>query len=532
MPSRSRPSGRRSRSPNVPLSGVAPTPSPAAPPGHEPAPVLRDGAGARAGVVHLTAELAPYARTGGLGEAVATLARFQAKAGIPVVIFVPYYREVARRHPPLARLGEPITFDVGGRTETVELLETTLPGPGPHPRIVFVAAPHYFDRDGIYGDAHGDYRDNARRWACFCLGALAAIARVMDDACVVHAHDWHAALAITYLRTWFARDPRYARHGAVASVHNAGFQGHFPTATMGDLGLPWEAYNVHQLEWYGRVNLLKGGTAFADAVVTVSPTHADELRTADGGFGLHEHFRSLGGRFVGITNGIDQDVWNPATDPHIPARFSAADLEGKATCKASLQRLYGMPLGPRTPVVAMSARMVYQKGLDLILDSGFLELPAQFLFLGAGEACYERALSALAREHPATVGVQLHFTDRFEHRLLAGADICLMPSMYEPCGLTQMRAQRYGALPLARRVGGLADTVEDGVTGFLFDEYTAASFLAGAARAVHAYGNPPTWQAMQRAAMARDFGWDRAEARYRVVYQFALDRRAGEARRS
>ena len=531
MPQKPRSAGKRPPRP----SAAPPAPStPAAPPAADPpraaaperAPVLHDGRGRPAGVVHLTAELAPYARTGGLGEAVATLARFQARAGIPVVIFLPYYREVARRHPPVTPLGEPIRFVVAGRTETVELLETTLPGPGPHPRIVFLNVPQYFDRDGIYGDARGDYGDNARRWACFCLGALAALPRVMDGACVVHAHDWHAALAPVYLRTWFARDPWYAQHGATVSVHNAGFQGHFPTATMGELGLPWETYNVHQLEWYNRVNLLKGGMAFADAVVTVSPTHAVELRTPDGGFGLHEHFQSLGGRFVGITNGIDQDVWNPATDPHIPARFTADDLSGKATCKAALQRLYGMPQGPRTPVVAMSARMVYQKGLDLILESGFLELPAQFLFLGAGEPRYERALSELARANPEKVGVQLHFTDRFEHRLLAGADVCLMPSMYEPCGLTQMRAQRYGALPLARRVGGLADTIDDGVTGFLFDDYTAGSFLAGAARAVHAYGNPGTWHAMQREAMSRDFGWEKAEARYRIVYQFALDRRA------
>jgi starch synthase len=390
---------------------------------------------------------------------------------------------------------------------------------------VFVSSPTYFARQGIYGDAQGEFRDNARRYACFSLAVIEALPLLTDGPVVVHAHDWHAALVPVYLRGLLAHDVQYGRVGSVLSVHNAGFQGHFPTATMADLGVPWSLYTLHHLEWYGRMNFLKGGMSLADAVVTVSPTHADELRTADGGFGLHDAFRELGGRFGGIVNGIDQEEWDPTTDSQIAARYSRDDLSGKATCKASLQRLFGLPKRARTPLVAMSARMVYQKGLDLIFGSGFLTLDAQFVFLGSGEARYERALLDLARRAPDRLGVQLNFTDRLEHRLLAGADFCLMPSMYEPCGLTQMRAQRYGTLPLARRVGGLADTIEDGVTGFLFDEYTSDDFLQCTARAVQAYREPETFARMQREAMSRDFGWEHAEARYRDVYRFAAERR-------
>ncbi|MCE9601153.1 MAG: glycogen synthase [Gemmatimonadetes bacterium] len=506
-------------------STTKPTPTKASKASAQPAVALATSSGAPISVVHATAELAPFARTGGLGEAVRTLARFQAKAGIDVTIVMPYYGDVARKAPPVTPLGPPLQVPVGGRSEEVTLLELVRPVGPPSPRVIFVASPTYFGRDGIYGDAQGEFRDNARRYACFSLAVIEALPRISDGPVVVHAHDWHAALVPVYLRGLLAHDTRYARVGAVLSVHNAGFQGHYPAATMADLGLPWSLYTLHHLEWYGRMNLLKGGMSLADAVVTVSPTHADELRTEAGGFGLHDAFRELGARFIGIVNGIDQEEWDPATDTQIAARFSRDDLSGKAACKASLQRLFGLPKRARTPLVGMSARMVYQKGLDLIFGSGFLTLDAQFVFLGAGEERYERALLDLARRAPDRLGVQLNFTDRLEHRLLAGADLCLMPSMYEPCGLTQMRAQRYGALPLARRVGGLADTIEDGVTGFLFDEYTSDDFLHGTARAVLAYRDAATFARMQREAMGRDFGWEHAEARYRDVYRFAAARR-------
>jgi starch synthase len=263
--------------------------------------------------------------------------------------------------------------------------------------------------------------------------------------------------------------------------------------------------------------------AFADAVTTVSPSHAHELRTPAGGFGLHDAFISLRERFVGIVNGIDQAEWDPATDPHISANFSRDNLTGKKRCKAALQRIFGLPQRARTPILGMSARMVYQKGLDLILGSPrFLSLDAQFLFLGQGEQRYVEVLTELALRAPGRIGVQTNFSSKLEHKLLAGADMLIMPSQYEPCGLTQMRAQRYGALPVARKVGGLADTVEDGITGFLFDAFATADFLNACVRAIDHYEHPDVWQTMQREAMSRDFGWERSASRYLDLYRRVL----------
>jgi starch synthase len=309
----------------------------------------------------------------------------------------------------------------------------------------------------------------------------------------------------------------------VVSVHNPGYQGHFPPQVVPDIGLPWEVYNWRQLEWYGKLNFLKGGLAFADFVTTVSPTQARELRTPGGGFGLQEVFRWLGDRLVGVLNGIDQRIWNPATDGLITAQYTADRLEGKRRCKAALQRSFGLPQRRRAPIFGMAGRLVGQKGLDLILHAPrLLGSDAQFVFLGSGEPRYEKALTDLAASAPNRIGVQLDFTDRLEHRLMAGADIFLMPSLYEPCGLTQMRAQRYGSPPVVRRVGGLADTVDDGLTGFAFDAYTPEAFQDAGLRALAAYADTAKWQAMMRRAMARDFGWERAVDTYLDVYRRAL----------
>jgi starch synthase len=330
-----------------------------------------------------------------------------------------------------------------------------------------------------------------------------------------------------YLRTLFDQH-RWAREASVVlSVHNPGYQGHFGPEVMPDIGLPWELFHWTMLEWYGKVNLLKGGLVFADYVTTVSPTQAAELRTPGGGFGLHGVFVGLGDRLVGVLNGIDQRLWNPATDPLITAQYSVDKLEGKRRCKAALQRSFGLPQRRRAPIFGMAGRLVTQKGLDLILQAHqLLASDAQFVFLGSGDPYYEQALTDLASAAPNRIGVQLDFTDRLEHRLMAGADIFRMPSLYEPCGLTQMRSQRYGAPPVVRGVGGLNDTVEDGVTGFAFDAYTPAAFEEAALRALTGYADAPRWQAMVRRGMARDFSWERSVDQYLDVYRRAIARSA------
>ena len=485
------------------------------------APLVRPD-GTPAPVVHLAPELSPYARTGGLGEAVASLAKYQAASGIPVTVFLPLYAAV-RGRTELQPLGPAFTVTVGPRTEVARIHEPVAPRVHGAPRVLFVESMEYFDRPGLYGDEAGDYPDNARRYALFARAVLIALPRVLPEPpSIVHAHDWQTALASIYLKTEFMAHPYYEGIRAVLSVHNAGYQGHFPDTTMAEIGLPATLYNHRQLEWHGRVNLLKGGLVFSDLAITVSPTHAHELRTEKGGFGLDGVFVAMRDRLIGIVNGIDQEVWDPSTDPLLPRRFSSESLTGKKRCRIALQRATGLSRW-QAPIFALTARLVSQKGLDLILgDPGYFAFDAQYVFLGHGEEHYEAMLTELAERAPSRIAVKLDFTDDFEHLLLAGADMCLMPSLYEPCGLTQMRAQRYGTIPVARRTGGLADTIEDGVTGFLFDDYTPADFMRAAMRAVDQYRDADAWEGMMREAMARDFGWDKSAARYLSVYRRVL----------
>jgi starch synthase len=473
-------------------------------------------------ILHLTAELWPYARTGGLGQAVADIATFQAKSDMDVAVLLPFYRTVRQHAGKLIPLGPPFTVTIGGITERLQAWELA-PDPK-RPRVLLLEHNPSFDRAGIYGENGADYPDNFRRFALFALGAVEVAAQLAPDV-LIHAHDWHAALAPVYLRTAAADQPDRRKIPCVITVHNGGFQGVFAREVMMSIGLPEYLWSAEYMEWYGRLNYLKGGLILTDMVTTVSPTHAQEIRTDVGGFGLQDVFRGLGDRLLGVRNGIDVDIWDPTLDPDLTSHYRAENLRGKARCKVALQRAWTLPEEARTPLFAMSARLVAQKGLDLIVGSRRVrEGDAQFVFLGSGEARYEAALAELAREYPDRIALNTAFTDVLEHRLLAGADFLLMPCLYEPCGLTQMRAQRYGTLPIARRVGGLNDTIIDGVTGFLFDDYTPAAFDEALDRAFALYEDRTELRERVRDAMRRDFSWTEPLAQYAAVYRRARAR--------
>jgi starch synthase len=479
-------------------------------------------------VAHLVAEYWPYARSGGLAEAVRGIAVFQAKSGVPTLVLLPLYRRVRAAADDLVTVGEPLAVIFDQREERFQLWEAADPDAGP--RVVFVDHPGLYDREGLYGEGGADYPDNHIRFAFFAKAALRALPELVQHPLVLHAHDWHTALAPVYLRTVLNDDPWYSRIAAVLSVHNAGYPGWFGPEILDEVGLPPEVFHWSKMEHYGNLNWIKGGLAYSDYVGTVSPTHAHELRTPAGGFGLHDSFISLGDRLVGILNGIDLDIWNPEADPVLPARFSRHDLTGKKICKADLQKRLGLPVRDDVPLFGMTARLVRQKGLDLVVGDGLLyRLPdAQFVFVGEGEVKYRNALAEAARHMPEKVSAWFEFTEEREHRLLAAADCLLMPSLYEPCGLTQMRAQRYGALPVVRRVGGLSDTVEDQVTGFVFDDYSSAGLERAIRRALALYPDREAWERHMGEAMSRDFGWARSAERYLEVYRNALAHHAAE----
>lgn len=486
-----------------------------------PRPPLRAADGTPVTVIHLAAEYFPFARTGGLAEAANGLAKFMSVTGVPTMALMPLHRAARARAGTLEPVGDPFDVVLGGRREQFRLMRQARPRE--RARVYFLEHDGFFDRAGIYGEGGADYSDSGERWAFFCRAAIEALPRLAPVPMVLHAHDWHTGLAPVYLRTEKAGDPWYDSIRTVLSVHNAGYQGHYPGAIRSALGIPDALFSWRHLEWYGKVNLLKGGLVFADAAVTVSPNHANELRTPGGGFGLQEVFAWMGPRFSGILNGIDQRAWDPASDPHLMAPYSRDDRRAKAECKRAVQLQFGLAPDARLPLFAMAARLVTQKGIDIILDGpDLLTLGAQFAFLGSGEPRFERALQYLAGAFAGRIAVNTGFTDELEHQLMGGADFLLMPCQYEPCGLTQMRAQRYGALPVVRRVGGLADTVEDGQTGFVFDEYRAEPLVGAALRAIDAWSVPAERHRLMGAAMNRDFSWERSVERYLAVYRRVL----------
>jgi starch synthase len=479
-------------------------------------------------VVHLVAEYWPFARTGGLAEAVRGIAWHQANHGTPTSVFMPLYNVARGRVGELTPACEDVVTPLGVGPQTCRILKPADPPSGP--TLYFVEHDGAFGRDGIYGEGGGDYPDNHLRFALFTRAVLEALPGLVPEGHIVlHPHDWHAALAPVYLRSTYAGKPFYDAMACVLSVHNAGYQGLYGPEVLEQIDLGAEQYHWSRMEYYGKVNWLKGGLSYADWVTTVSPTHAHELRTPAGGFGLHDFFIAMGDRLVGILNGIDQELWDPTRDDEIPATYSRYDMDGKWTCKAKLQELAGLKVERDVPLVGMTARLARQKGFDLLLDDGLLYRleGAQFIFLGEGDPSYMVRLQEVASKLPGRVAAFFEFTERREHLMLAGADILLMPSQYEPCGLTQMRAQRYGALPVVRRVGGLADTVEDQVTGFVFDEFNTGELEVALRRAFALYPNRTSWERHMREAMGRDFGWERSARHYLNLYADALEAHHG-----
>jgi starch synthase len=478
-------------------------------------------------ILFATSEVVPYSKTGGLGDVSGALPDALAARGHQVVVLSPLHRAVRRCGRPLTPLGKTIEVLVRGRPVRGELEEDKAVEGA---RRVFVACDPYFDRDGLYGTADGDHADNAERFSFFSQAVLAGALTLGFYPDVIHVNDWQTALIPVYLKTTWAG--RYGLRGArtLLTVHNLGYQGIFDPSLMETAGLPPSLFNWKELEFHGSLSFLKGGLVFADHLSTVSRTYAEEIQTESLGHGLAGVLRERRGRLTGIVNGIDYDDWNPAAGRYLAAAYDVDDLEGKAICKRALQEENGLDPDPAVPLIGMITRLAEQKGIDLVVEAfdEILALGFQVVVLGTGDAPFHDALSVLAAREPGRVGVHLEFSNPMAHRIEAGADVFLMPSRYEPCGLNQLYSLRFGTVPVVRRTGGLADTIVDATpetiergeaTGFQIPEHTAESLVETLERAATAHRDADVWARLRRTGMLQDWSWDRSAESYVDLYE-------------
>jgi starch synthase len=494
-------------------------------------------------IVHAASELAPWCGTGGLGEVLGALPPAQAEQGgreVDVSVFCPLYRsvrqEVARRG---AELVEGPHFDVAIDGRRIPGIAWELTDSSPV-RTVFLDAPELFDRDGLYDEQPGRWwADNPLRFGWFCKAVLAAAPRVLgEEPDLLHAHDWQTAMLPLILRTHAELSMPSA--ASVFTIHNIEYQGIFDKEWIDRIGLSWELYHLECLEYWGRLNLLKGGVCFAGLTTTVSRRYAREVTTLPFGAGLHEFLRQRPRRLRGILNGLDIDAWDPRNDPQVAARFSDEDLAGKAACRVALLSEFGLEAKAGEPVLGVVSRFVHHKGLDLVAElvPELERLGARLVVLGSGDPELEQRFRRLQLEWPERLAVRVGWDEGLARRLYAGADLFLMPSRSEPCGLSQMQAMRYGAVPVVHATGGLADTITDPGNpalargegrGFRFEWPDLAGLRWALERAIRLYRDDPEgWGRVVRVDMTADFSWGPSARRYLDLYREVIAERRDE----
>ncbi len=478
-------------------------------------------------IVFAASEAAPLAKTGGLADVVGALPAALMRLGHSVTVIMPFYRRaIAAAGVSIRPLAEHIPIRMDGVERIAPLHEVVIGGV----RFILVEQDDFYDRDGIYGPPGGAWNDNLPRFLFFNRVALETAARLDRAVDILHCHDWQTGLMPLLLNTQYRHHAGVARARSVFTIHNLAYQGVFPADWIGRLGLPEAEFHFRGYEFYGQINCMKAGIAACDALTTVSQTYAREILTPEYGCGLEGFLAEHAGKLTGIVNGLDES-WNPSADPDIPARFGIGRMAGKARCRQSLQAELGLAQTAEAPLLVMVSRLVEQKGVDLLLDCipDWLERGWQLAILGSGEPAWESMLRRLAAARPE----QMHFFRGFNaplaRRFYAGGDILLMPSRFEPCGLSQLMAMRYGCVPVVRETGGLADTVVSHTrvnaasTGFSFADPTPEAFDHAVTEAVNTWRRPATWQRIRARAMRRDSSWNASAKRYTALYRNLAD---------
>jgi len=467
-------------------------------------------------ILHASAEVVPFSKTGGLADVVGSLPRALATKGHKVSIVTPLYGSVDRDKYNVKSTGRSIKVTMKGRTESFEVfMSDAIKGVDTY----LLENAGFFAREGLYTTRNGDYLDNYLRFGYFA----AAILELIDDfglsPDVLHLHDWQTAMAAAYNKTNYGG---YLK--TVLTIHNLAYQGLFPSDVLEDVGLGWELFNPKGVEFYGKLNFLKAGLVYADRLTTVSPTYAEEIRTPQFGNGLDGVLRSRAADLSGIINGVDYSAWSPNTDKLIPAKYSVKNMKGKQKCKEALFEEFGLKGDIKQPVFGIVGRLAFQKGFDVLASvlPRIVKTGAFVAILGTGEPAVEDALQAAAKKAGAQVGLRIAYDNRIAHLIEAGSDFFVMPSRYEPCGLNQMYSMRYGTAPVVHAVGGLRDTVidydQDDASGFAFAGLTPSNLYCSMVRAVELYRRPKDFKKLRKRIMELDFSWDRSAMKYEGLY--------------
>ncbi|MEW6516529.1 MAG: glycogen synthase GlgA [candidate division FCPU426 bacterium] len=468
-------------------------------------------------------ECVPFAKTGGLADVAQALPRALRRLGHSVHVVMPLYRRVWDAGVPLVKPSRFLPVPLGsGRVHTeVWQARDTAAGHG----VYFLRYDPFYSRPGLYQAMDSEYPDNDQRFILLCRGALELGKQLGLNWDMVHVHDWHTGLIPAYLKTLYAQEPAYRRAHSLMTIHNLAYQGHFPPKSFDLTGLPPGLFTPDGLEFYGGLNFLKGGLMFADAISTVSPTYAREIQTPEFGCGLDGVLRHRRADLSGILNGVDYDLWDPARDPHLPVSYGPESPEGKQQVKTALLHELGLYPLERAPLMGMVSRLDDQKGLDLVAEAmeKIMQLDVQLVMLGVGAKKHHDFFLKMKAKFPRKFALVLEFNDPMAHRIYAGSDLFLMPSLYEPCGLGQLISLRYGTIPLVRHTGGLADTIvnyQDGQgNGFSFKAYSSEALLLSVRRALEVYHRKSEWHSLVQTAMKNDFSWDRSAREYEKLYQ-------------
>lgn len=476
-------------------------------------------------VVFAASEMAPLAKTGGLADVIGPLSHEVAKRGHRVSVFLPKYREITDQKFSLSKELDELVIPMGAEQEAAAVYSCALDGV----TVFLIDHPEYFGRDHIYGTPAGDYPDNDRRFTFFQRVSMEAMKRLRLQPEILHAHDWQTGLLPAYLKTLYRGDPRFKKTKSVFTIHNLAYQGNFPPDSLPLTGLSWDEFRYDRLEFYGKVSFLKAGLVYSDMITTVSGRYAKEIQTKEFGAGLGQVLELRSTDVHGIVNGISQEEWDPVHDDVLRQNFSKQDMSGKSSCKEALQERQNLKAKPHTPLFGFVGRLVEQKGLDLLIQlmEDIMARGWQLVALGTGEERYHSSLRILADRHPGQMGLNITYDERLAKEIYAGADIFLMPSHFEPCGLGQLIAMRFGTVPVVREVGGLADTVtefdsesEKG-NGFKFSRYRAQDLMDTMSRAVSIYEERKKWARLMKNCMESDFSWKESARRYVALYERA-----------